>query len=98
MKQLSKQEAIKFENSQVWEDWPDDQLAGFQLFQKRLCIDFSRFHKAMETVLDRPIFTHEFADRDKLIAEYLGKKEPPTMEEILNLIPKEKRLILFKTN
>jgi len=80
--------------SGVWKHWTNEQIVRFQLFQDKLCMDFSRFHEAMEKVLDRPIWTHEFAFNDKLKEEYLGVKEKPSMEEIINLIPEEKRIII----
>lgn len=60
----------------------------------KLCLDFSRFHEAVEKVLQRPVFTHEFAEPDELKKEYLGVKEAPTLEEIINLIPEEKRIVI----
>jgi len=60
MKQLTTEQAIKFAKSKVYKKWTNEQIVRFQLFQKKLCMDFSRFHEALETVLDRPVFTHEF--------------------------------------
>ena len=94
MKQLTKKQAIEFYDSKVWEKWTDEQIVRFQLFQRLMCIDFSRFHKAMEIVLNRSIWTHEFASWDELRKEYLGVKKSPTFDEILNLIPEEKRIII----
>lgn len=95
MKQLNEKEAITFAQSNVYENWTDEQIVRFQLFQKKLCLsDFGIFKKAMSTVLDRPVYTHEFVDTKSLISEYLGEKEPPTLEEIINLIPKDKRILL----
>ena len=94
MKQLTKEQAIAMAESGAWKDWTDEQIVRFQLFQNRLCMDFSRFHEAMGNVLDRPVYTHEFAYPDKLKEEYLGVKEKPSMEEIINLIPEEKRIII----
>lgn len=57
-------------------------------------MDFGTFHKAMEEALGRPVWTHEFAFSDQLKKEFLGDKPAPTFEEIVNLIPAEKRIIL----
>ena len=94
MKQLTKKQAIKFSESKVWETWTDEEIVRFQLFQEKLCMDFSRFHEAISKVLDRDVYTHEFADTDSLKEEYLGSKEPPTLDEIINLIPEDKRIII----
>lgn len=92
--QLTKEQAIELYKSKEWEKWTPEQIVNFQLFQKRLCMDFPHFKKAMATVLNREIFTHEFSNKEELVLEYLGEKEPPDIEEILNIIPAEKRLII----
>ena len=96
MEQLNKEQAIAFFDSGVWIEWTDEQIFRFQLFQDRLCVEWSRFHKAAETVLGRPVFTHEFAssNRNNITEEYLGVREAPTMDEIVNLIPENKRLVI----
>ena len=70
-------------------------IVMFQLFQNRLCMDFGDFHEAIEKVLGRPVYTHEFAHPENLQQELLGDKPAPTLEEIIDLIPKEKRIIIF---
>lgn len=93
MKHLTKKEAIAFYESNVWKEWTDDQIARFQLFQPLLCVPFSRFHEAVEKVLGRPVYTTEFATLN-LQKEYLGEKPAPTLEEIINLIPEDKRIVI----
>ena len=94
MEQLTKEQAIKIAESKVWENWTHEQIVRFQLFQNRLCMPFDKFHEAVEKVLGRPVYTHEFAFPDSMIQEYLGTKPAPTLDEIINLIPEEKRLII----
>jgi len=55
---------------------------------------FEIFTEAIEEVLGRPVYTHEFADIQSIRDEYLTLKPPPTLEEIIELIPEEKRLIV----
>lgn len=94
-KQLTKEQAVEFYNSGIWKDWDDEQIVRFQLFQEKLCVDFSRFHEAIEKVLERPVFTHEFGlNYEGIVKEYLGAKKPPTFNEIVNMIPEEKRIIV----
>lgn len=94
MKQLTKEQAIEIFNGDLWEEWSLEYIAKFQLYQSRLCVPFSKFHEAIEHELGRPVWTHEFAWLDNIKAEYEGKKPKPTFEEILELIPEEKRIIL----
>lgn len=71
------------------------QIAEFQLMQDHLCVPFDVFHKAIEEALGRPVFTHEFGlNHEGLIKEFYGEKEPPTLDEIINLIPEEKRVLI----
>ncbi len=92
--QLTKDEAIAFGESGIFLTWSYDEVVRFQLFQKRMCMPFDVFHKAIEEVLGRPVWTHEFANRENIVNEYLGEREAPTMEEIINLIPEDKRIII----
>lgn len=94
IKQLTKEEAIKFIESDVWKEWDAEQIVKFQLFQDRICLPFDLYHKSLQEVLKRPVYTHEIGCRDWLINEYLKKKKAPTFEEIINLIPKEKRIVI----
>ncbi len=96
MKQLTKEEAIAFCDNEGWKGWTSRQIAEFQLEQDRLCIPMDVFCKAIQETLGRPVFTHEFAFRDRLKAELHGEAQPPTFEEIVSLIPEEKRIIIFK--
>ena len=97
MKQFTKDEAIAFHDSQAWIELSDYEKVKLQLFQDRLCMPFKEFHKAIEAVLDRPVYTHEFAFRDGLQKEFLGEKDAPDLAEILDLIPAEKRIVVFNT-
>lgn len=94
MKQLTREQAIAVASGGEWKDWTDEEVVRFQLYQKRLCMDFDRFHQALGKVLNRPVFLHEMADFESLQAEYEGKKSAPTFEEIINMIPEEKRVII----
>ena len=94
MEQLTKEQAIAIYEGGEWKDWTPEDIVKFQLYQDRLAIPFDKFHEAIENVLGRSVWTHEFARRDRLIAEYEGKRPKPTFEDIINLIPTEKRIIL----
>ena len=97
MKQLTQKQAIAFAESGQWKDFTDEEVVKFQLYQRRLCMDFNRFHEAIGKVLGRPVYTHEFAGEanwQRLIDEYEGERPAPTFEEIVNMIPEEKRIII----
>ena len=94
MKQFTQKQAIALAKGGEWKDWTEEEIVRFQLYQRRLCMDFSIFHAATEKILGRPVFTHEFADSKRLIDEYEGKRSAPTFEEIINFLPEEKRIVI----
>ena len=96
VKQFTREEAIKFAESGKWKGMSDDALFRFQLYQNKLCVDFSEFHRCAEAVLGRPVWTHEFGNIDNIRDEYVGKKAKPDMEEIIGLIPPEKLIIVVR--
>ena len=78
-----------------WRKWDDETIVRFQLYQDRLCMDFSRFHEAVEKVLGRSVWTHEFAWPELLRAEYEGTRTAPTIDEIIGMIPPEKLIMIM---
>lgn len=60
---MNKKEAIKLYNSKWWEGKTAKEIVDFQLYEDKLCVEFSVFHKSIEEILGRPVFTHEFADQ-----------------------------------
>jgi hypothetical protein len=92
---MTKKQAIALAESKFWETMSFRERAMFQMFEEKLCMPFSVIHEAIEKTLGRPVFTHEFGlNFDGLKKELLGEANPPTFEEILNLIPEEKRMIV----
>lgn len=88
--------AIALAATRWWERATDRQIAEFQMTENRLCLPFDCFHEAVEKTLGRPVFTHEFGlNRDGLYAELFEGRETPSFEDILNLIPADKRVIVI---
>ena len=92
--QLTKEQAVALYESKFWEPMSALERATFQLSQSRLCMPFAVFHAAVEETLGRSVWTHEFANVEALVAELLGDRPAPTFDEIVNMIPEEKRLIV----
>lgn len=96
-KSIGKAEAIRLFDSGWWKDKTDREIAVFQMFTEELAVPFGRFQEAMEKALGRPVWTHELGlNWEGLAAELMGDKPAPTMQEIIELIPKDKRLIIVK--
>jgi len=85
---LTKKEAIKKYKSGWWKDKTDEEIAEFQIHESRLCCPFDVFHKAVETWLGRPVWTHEFADSQALIDEKAGKVNIATFGQVVDKLKK----------
>lgn len=95
MRSLTKEEAIELAKSEAWKGMSLFERAFFQLHQDRLCMPFDVFQEAVEKSLGRPVFTHEFGlNADGLKKEICGERAAPTWEEIVAMIPAEKRIII----
>jgi len=91
---LNKEEATKLYNSKWWEGKTAKEIVDFQLYEDKLCVEFPVFHKAMEQVLGRPVYTHEFADQKALQEEYEGKREYDGLDaSIKRVVPKNVTVI-----
>lgn len=71
---MTPEKAIALSATKFWERCSAEKIVKFQLFQKLLCMPFPVFHDALEKVLGRSIWTHEFVNADRLRAEYLQLK------------------------
>lgn len=94
MKQITKAEAKAIGAAGEWKTWTDEQLVAFQLYQDKLAVPFERLQIALEHVLGRPVWTHEFANLKQLRAEHQKKVPAPTMADIIGMIPADKRIIV----
>ena len=95
MEILTKDQAIDFSKKEACKYLSFRKRAELQMTQDRLCMPFDVFHEAIEKTLGRPVYTHEFGlNVDGLKNELFNGAEPPSFEDIMNLIPKNKRVIL----
>jgi hypothetical protein len=98
VQELTKDQAVALYDSKFWEDMSYLDRATFQFNQKRLCMPFEVFHEAVEKSLNRPVFTHEFGfNPEGLLNELLNGAPAPSMDDIMNLIPQNKRVIFAVT-
>ena len=75
--------AVALHDSGWWKELTDFEKAKFQLLTEELCMPFNEFHRAIESALGRPVWTHEFAlNYDGLVQELLHDNPAPTMGEI----------------
>lgn len=94
---MTQEEAIALAKTGFWKDMSARDVAIFQLSELRLCMPFDVFHAALEEALGRPVFTHEMAWPQALLRELLGEKPAPSLSEIMDLVPADKRVVVVKT-
>lgn len=92
---MTKDEAMAMYESGWWKEKTPREIVAFQLFEPKLCMNFGDFHEAVEQVLGRPVFTHEFGmNLDGLKAEFNGTEPAPTLTEIIDQLPADKTVIV----
>jgi len=94
---MTKKATLDTKKDKFWEEMSDEEIVRFQLFESKLQIPFDIFHKAIEKILKRPVFTIELTSENikRLQKEYLGEIQPPTLNEIFDTIPDEKKFCIL---
>ncbi len=91
---ITREQAVELAESGFWEDMDMRQRAEFQMWARKLSMPFEVFHEAIEKTLGRPVYTHEFGlDWEGLHWELSGERPAPTFEEVIDLIPEDKRVL-----
>lgn len=93
--QFSTTEAISFATEDRWEAMTPAERGLFQLRQECLCMPFDKFHEGITALLDRSVWTHEFAHPDQLWDEYTGKTPAPDFAAILAKLPDPSKVIIL---
>ena len=92
---MTKEQAIELANSKFWENMTSREIAEFQISEDKLCMPFEIFHEALEKTIGRPVFTHELGlNLEGIREELFNGKNPPSFEEVINLIPENYRCIV----
>ena len=96
MQEITKEQAVALSESRFWEDMTYKEIALFQMNTEKLCMPFNTFHEALEKALGRTVLTLELGlNYDGVLKELHGEAPTPSFEDIINLIPKEKRMIVM---
>jgi hypothetical protein len=95
---MTKEQAIALAESKWWEGKSAREIAMFQIFTADciMCMPFQLLLQATSEALGRPVFNIEFTSKgvERLKMELLAGGPAPTMDDILALIPEEKRVIV----
>lgn len=71
---MTKEQAIKFCESEWWKDKTPEEITALQLYEHSLCLpNFDLFQKVVERALGHPVFTHSFRNIDQLRKEFEEK-------------------------
>ncbi|GEM45894.1 DUF7736 domain-containing protein [Deinococcus cellulosilyticus] len=95
-KSIGYEAAVELCKSGWWKKKTPREIATFQLSVRELCLhNLGVFHEALEKAPGRPVWTHEIMNPQNLWDELHGEKPAPSFEEILNLIPASKRVLVL---
>lgn len=75
--------------------YPSTELGHYKGYTL-LCGDFGYFHESVEFLLGRSVWTHEFINAKALVEEAFGRKDSPSFQEIVDLIPLLKRKTIYQ--
>jgi len=78
---MTRKEAVAIYNSGIWSSWTAREKVMCQLYEERLIMPFGEFKAAISEALGRVVATHEFANSEKLEAEFEGLLGPVSAEE-----------------
>lgn len=90
---MTRDEAIALAESKWWVGKTAAEIFCFQINEQKLCMNFGDFHKATESALGRPVFTHEFANPLRLMQEFSTNKRA-TLTDILAELPADKTIVV----
>lgn len=92
---MIREEAIEFSKSGKWKEMSDRERVELVLTSGILCMPIEVFMTSLNKAFGRPVYTHELAfNWDGLIEEFYGRREAPSLDEIIELIPEEKRILI----
>lgn len=95
IKSIGRDAAIALAATKWWEGKPARDVALFALQTRELCLPMDELYRAFHDALGRPVYTHEIAlDAEGLRLELLGERDAPSFDEIVNLIPEDKRIVI----
>lgn len=94
-KSIGREAAIALFDSKWWIGKTPREIAKVGLLTAELCLPFDILQNAVEKALGRPVFTHEFAlNFDGIVQELIGERDAPTLQQIIELIPADKRYLV----
>lgn len=74
---------------------PDEREAEMRSFDGPVEVPFDLMHRRMESLVGRPVWTHEMGlNWEGLCREARWESRPATIEEIIDIVPQVKRVVV----
>ena len=75
--------------------WTIGNVPSFSSSKTSSVLPFDVFHEAVGQALGRPVYTHEFGlNREGLQQELMGDAPPPTLQDLLDLLPEGAQTVI----
>jgi hypothetical protein len=96
MASIGEKQAIRLYKSKWWKGLSAREIVNVQLFVDELCMPWREYTSAVEDALGRDVYTHEFGTSGvgQLQAEFRGDASAPTLQEIIEMLPADKRIVV----
>jgi len=93
---MTQEEAIKIGKSGIYKTWTHEEKVDTQLYNEYICMPVGDFLESLTVVFKRPVYDIELLDGgENLKAELEGRKSPPTIDEIVNMFPGDKIIVVI---
>ena len=79
------EKAIYIHDNQLYKKLTEEEQFLFQINEKYLAMPWDVFHSATEKALNRPVWTHEFADPEYIKSQYRNNAKVYSMDELLSM-------------
>ena len=97
MKEMTSEEARRFGEEGFWKKLTPVERAWMQLYQPCICMPLDVIYDAMQTLFDRPVYSHEmWMDAMASLRKEAADRRHISFEEVLEKIPAEKRIVILK--
>jgi hypothetical protein len=97
MKEMTREEAIRFGEEGVWKKLTPVERAWMQLYQTRICMPLDVIYDAMQALFGRPVYSHEmWLDAMASLRKEAVEHRHISFAEVLEKIPTEKRIVVLK--
>lgn len=95
-KSIGREAAIALAETKWWVGREPREIALRGMLCVELCLPFAVLHENVEKALGRPVYTHEFSslNYDGIIEELRGERDAPTLQDIIEMIPEDKRILI----